>query len=97
MQTEFHPIANTGEDIYDVKWPLDLAVISNYMGINLCSVEGMSMKLLKTIQKEAVLGIQRGDNARRLIMLLSSYIDDETLKRLQASFADDEGFRECLR
>jgi len=42
MKTEFHPIANTGEAIYDVKWPLDPAVIPNHMGINLCSVEGMS-------------------------------------------------------
>jgi len=34
-------------------------------------------KLLKTIQKEAVLGIQRGDNSRILLMTLNSYVDVE--------------------
>ena len=42
MKTEYHPIANTGKAINDVDWPIDLSVIPNYMGINLCVVEGMS-------------------------------------------------------
>jgi len=42
MKTEFHKIADTGAAINNVTWPLDPSVIPNYMGINLCSVEGMS-------------------------------------------------------
>jgi flagellar motor component MotA len=35
------------------------------------------MKLLKNIQKEAVLGIQEGENPRLLFLLLSSYVDND--------------------
>jgi hypothetical protein len=41
MKTEFHTV----EEILDSSRPLaplDVSVIPNYMGINLCSVEGMS-------------------------------------------------------
>jgi flagellar motor component MotA len=55
------------------------------------------MKLLKTIQKVAVLGIQEGYNKRLLIMLIVSYVDDETLKWLQGAFESDEDIREYLR
>jgi flagellar motor component MotA len=55
------------------------------------------MKLLKTIQKEAVLSIQKGDNIRLLIMLIVSYVDDETLKWLKEVFEDDEGIKRFLR
>jgi hypothetical protein len=39
MKTEFHSI---DDELETAKWPLPLAVIPNHMGINLCSVEGMS-------------------------------------------------------
>jgi hypothetical protein len=39
MKTEFHSM---GTELDTAKWPLDPAVIPNHMGINLCSVEGMS-------------------------------------------------------
>jgi hypothetical protein len=44
MKTEFHSIvgSKTNEEFEAVKWPLDISVIPNYMGINLCAVEGMS-------------------------------------------------------
>jgi hypothetical protein len=40
MKTEFHPF--TDEELENREWPLPPSVIPNYMGINLCSVEGMS-------------------------------------------------------
>jgi flagellar motor component MotA len=55
------------------------------------------MKLLKTIQKEAVLGIQDGRNTMLLIKLLVSYVDDETLKWLKGAFEGDEDIRDYLR
>jgi flagellar motor component MotA len=55
------------------------------------------MKLLKTIQKEAVLSIQEGDNIGLLIMLIISYVDNETLKWLKEAFEDDEGIKRFLR
>jgi hypothetical protein len=36
---EHHSLAS---EIETANWPLPLRVIPNYMGINLCSVEGMS-------------------------------------------------------
>jgi hypothetical protein len=39
MKTEFHSMRT---ELETAKWPLDPAVIPNHMGINLCSVEGMS-------------------------------------------------------
>jgi hypothetical protein len=39
MKTEFHSFET---ELDTTKWPLDPAVIPNYMGINLCSAEGMS-------------------------------------------------------
>jgi hypothetical protein len=42
MKTEFHPIRNAPDELDTVNWPLGLDVIPNNMGINLCSVEGMS-------------------------------------------------------
>jgi hypothetical protein len=39
MKTEFHSME---AELDTARWPLDPAVIPNYMGINLCSVEGMS-------------------------------------------------------
>jgi hypothetical protein len=42
MQTEFHQIRGAPDKVYTVDWPLPLDVIPNNMGINLCSVEGMS-------------------------------------------------------
>jgi hypothetical protein len=57
----------------------------------------LKMKLLKIIQKEAVLSIQKGDNIRLLIMLIVSYVDDETLKWLKGAFEDDEGIKRFLR
>jgi hypothetical protein len=45
MKTEYHPIANA-EDVDEVEWPLPLSVIPNYMGANLCVVEGMSWSRL---------------------------------------------------
>jgi hypothetical protein len=42
MKTEFHSIRDNPDTLYEVDWPLSLDVIPNYMGINLCSVEGMS-------------------------------------------------------
>jgi hypothetical protein len=39
MKTEFHSMRT---ELEIAKWPLDPAVIPNHMGINLCSVEGMS-------------------------------------------------------
>jgi hypothetical protein len=39
MTTEFHLMET---ELETAEWPIDLAVIPNYMGINLCSVEGMS-------------------------------------------------------
>jgi hypothetical protein len=38
MKTEFHSMK---DELDTAKWPLDPAVIPYYMGINLCSVEGM--------------------------------------------------------
>jgi flagellar motor component MotA len=55
------------------------------------------MKLLKTIQKEAVLGIQDGLNILYLIQLLISYVDDKTLKWLKEAFEGDEDIRDYLR
>jgi flagellar motor component MotA len=55
------------------------------------------MKLLKTIQKEAVLSIQEGNNTRDMIILLISYVDDEMLKWLEGAFESDEDIREYLR
>ncbi|MCL2381859.1 MAG: hypothetical protein FWC64_09765 [Treponema sp.] len=42
MKTEFHKIADMDTTINSAIWPLDPSVIPNHMGINLCSVEGMS-------------------------------------------------------
>jgi hypothetical protein len=42
MKTEFHAIRGAPDQVYTVNWPLPLEVIPNNMGINLCSVEGMS-------------------------------------------------------
>lgn len=44
MKTEFHTIQQllAIERTGATKIPLDLAVIPNHMGINLCSVEGLS-------------------------------------------------------
>lgn len=42
MKTEFHSIRNTPDELGTINWPLPLEVIPNQMGINLCSVEGMS-------------------------------------------------------
>jgi hypothetical protein len=39
MKTEFHSMRT---ELETTGWPLDPAVIPNHMGINLCSVEGMS-------------------------------------------------------
>ena len=39
MQTVFQKLTETN---CNDDWPLPLKVIPNYMGINLCSVEGMS-------------------------------------------------------
>jgi hypothetical protein len=39
MKTEFHSMRT---ELETAKWPLDPAVIPNHMGVNLCSVEGMS-------------------------------------------------------
>jgi hypothetical protein len=39
MKTEFHSMIT---ELETAKWPLDPAVIPNHMGINLCSVEGIS-------------------------------------------------------
>jgi hypothetical protein len=39
MKTEFHSMHT---ELETAKWPLDIGVIPNHMGINLCSVEGMS-------------------------------------------------------
>jgi hypothetical protein len=39
MKTEFHSMET---ELDTAQWPLDPAVIPNHMGINLCSVEGMS-------------------------------------------------------
>ena len=40
MKTTFHTVAEIIER--KIETPIDLAVIPNYMGINLCSVEGMT-------------------------------------------------------
>jgi hypothetical protein len=40
MRTEFHSVREIIDGL--VVAPLDLAVIPNHMGINLCSVEGLS-------------------------------------------------------
>jgi hypothetical protein len=40
MKTEFYPF--TDKELENREWPLAPSVIPNYMGINLCSVEGMS-------------------------------------------------------
>jgi hypothetical protein len=42
MKTEFHSIRNAPDTLGMVNWPLPLEVIPNQMGINLCSVEGMT-------------------------------------------------------
>jgi hypothetical protein len=42
VKTEFHSIRDVPNELYAVDWPLPLEVIPNNMGINLCSVEGMS-------------------------------------------------------
>ena len=43
MKTEFHSMVGlNNEGFAAIEWPLDPAVIPNHMGINLCSVEGMS-------------------------------------------------------
>jgi len=55
------------------------------------------MKLLKTIQKEAVLGIIDDLNTMYLIKLLISYVDDKTLKWLKEAFEGDEDIRDYLR
>ena len=55
------------------------------------------MKLLKTIQKEAVLGIQEGLNILYLMQLLISYVDDKTLKWLKEAFEGDEDIKDYLR
>jgi hypothetical protein len=39
MKTEFHSMRT---ELETAKWPIDPAVIPNHMGINLCSVEGIS-------------------------------------------------------
>jgi hypothetical protein len=39
MKTEFHSMRT---ELETAKWPLDPAVIPNHMGINLCSIDGMS-------------------------------------------------------
>jgi hypothetical protein len=39
MKTEFHSMKT---ELDTARWPLDPTVIPNHMGINLCSVEGMS-------------------------------------------------------
>jgi hypothetical protein len=38
-EREYHSIAS---ELETADWPLPPSVIPNYMGINLCSVEGMS-------------------------------------------------------
>jgi hypothetical protein len=40
MKTTFHTVAEIVER--KIETPIDLAVIPNHMGINLCSVEGMT-------------------------------------------------------
>jgi hypothetical protein len=42
MKTEFHALRESPDAAHTVDWPLGLEVIPNNMGINLCSVEGMS-------------------------------------------------------
>jgi hypothetical protein len=39
MRTEYHSMKT---ELDTANWPLDPSVIPNHMGINLCSVEGMS-------------------------------------------------------
>jgi hypothetical protein len=39
MITEFHSMRT---ELETAKWPIDPAIIQNHMGINLCSVEGMT-------------------------------------------------------
>jgi len=39
MKTEYHSMQT---ELETAEWPLPPAAIPNYMGINLCSVEGMS-------------------------------------------------------
>ena len=43
MKTEFLTLAGkTNRELSSEIWPIDLSVIPNYMGINLCCVDGLS-------------------------------------------------------
>ena len=52
---------------------------------NLVNLEtDKDLKILKTIQKEAVLSLQAGDNLMNLVILLNSYVDigiEEAMKK----------------
>ena len=49
------------------------------------------VKLLKIIQKEAVLAMQQGMNTRLLMPLLFSFIDGNTLSALKEILSDNDG------
>jgi len=54
-------------------------------------------KVLKTIQKEAVLSIQAGENQRLMLQLLISYVNGETLNALNDIFSDDKEIIQYIR
>ena len=54
-------------------------------------------KVLKTIQKEAVLSIQAGANKILMLQMLISYVDGETLNALKEIFADNKEIVNYIR